>query len=179
MFDELPLSNRRRQDESAVTGDWRLAESDIVLTAHALLAGRGERDRQILSRAFLSAARLPAHGETDLLAVAETIATGGRRRVRELSRTVTALLTLARDTGAHVAISPRTSGAVALYLATSGAFDIRAVVRGHTLRSSDDGWEFGKGPVMEDTSLRLLSFLCGISGEAPRHVPPPRVGSGT
>lgn len=172
MFNELPLSNRQRQDESAVTGDWRLAEADVVRAAHALLDGRDERDRQILSRAFLSAARLPAGGGSDLLQAAESVATGGRRRVRDLSRSVTALLGLARDTGSTVTIAARTSGAVALYLSTSGAFDIRAVVRGHTIRSTDDGWEFGRGPVKEDSSLRLLLFLSGISGEPPRHVTP-------
>jgi len=172
MFHELPLSNRQRQDESAVTGDWRLAEADVVRAAHTLLAGRSQRDRQILSRAFLTTAHLARTDDTDLEGVAEGLARGERRRVRDLSRTVTALLTLARDTGASVSLAPRTSGAVALYLATSGAFDVRAVVRGHTIRSSDDGWEFGRGPVMEDTSVRVLSFLCGISPEAPRHVAP-------
>ncbi|WP_458042235.1 MULTISPECIES: hypothetical protein [Bacteria] len=174
MFHELPLSNRHRQDESGVTGDWRSAEADVVRAADVLLSRRGERDREPLARAFLSVSRLGAAGGDDLAAVADAIAAGGKRRIRDLSRTVTAALTLSRDTGLPITLAPRTSGAVALYLATSGSFDIRAVVRGHTLRSTDDGWEFGKGPAMEDTSTRLVAFLCGVSQEPPRLAPPRR-----
>ena len=171
MFYELPLSNRQRQDESAVTGDWRAAEADVVRAAHALLSGRPARDSELLARAFLRTAGLAKTDGVDLLAIADALGSGDRRRVRDLSRTVKALLTLARDTGSPVTLAPRTSGAVALYLATSGSFDVRAVVRGHTLRSTDEGWEFGQGPVLQDTSLRLVSFLCGISMEPPRRAP--------
>tara|TARA_R110002020_G_scaffold187087_3_gene385189 strand:+ start:99 stop:632 length:534 start_codon:yes stop_codon:yes gene_type:complete len=174
MFHDLPLSNRQRQDESTVTGDWRSAEADVVRAAHVLLSTRSDRDREPLARSFLNISRLGAVGGDDLAAVADAIAAGGKRRIRDLSRTVTAALALSRDTGMPIALAPRTSGAVALYLATSGSFDVRAVVRGHTLRSTDDGWEFGKGPAMEDTSTRLIAFLCGVSQEPPRLAPPRR-----
>lgn len=172
MFHELPLSNRQRQDESAVTGDWRSAEADVVRAAHALLSSRGERESELLGRAFLHTSRLNARGSDGLPAVADAIAAGPKRRIRDLSRTVTAALVLSRDLDLPIALAPRTTGAVALYLATSGSFDIRAVVRGRTLRSTDDGWEFGKGPVMEDTSIRLVAFLSGVSPEPPRHAAP-------
>lgn len=171
MFRNLPLSQRERRDESSVTGDWRMALADVVGSAGAILDTASGPERERHARSFLVRAGLASEATgDDVAALAARIPAGRRRRVRDLSRAVTALLVLARDVGATVALPPLTSGAVALYRATSAPLAIRAVVRGHTLRSTDDGWEFGHGPVMEDTSLRLVSFLCEVSDEPPRHV---------
>ena len=96
--------------------------------------------------------------------------------VRVLSRAVAAYLTLAREIGAEPVVAPRTSGAVALYLAAKAPTPIRAVINGHSLRARDADWDFGRGPVLEADAVPMLEFLLGRSTTAPRPVPPPTTG---
>jgi hypothetical protein len=175
LFRDLPLSGRVPRDESQVTGDWRGQLADVVHSAAGILDSLPGGDRDRHARSFLVSAGLARESAADsLTGLSEAVRDGRRRRVRELSRAVGALLALARDTGSTVSLAPLTSGAVALYRATSAPLAIRAVVGGHTLRSLDDGWEFGHGPVLADTSLRMVAFLCGVSEEPPRRVAPRR-----
>ena len=92
--------------------------------------------------------------------------------MRVLSRAVAAYLTLAREIGATPMLAPRTSGAVALYLAAKAPTPIRAVIGGHSLRARDADWDFGRGPVLEADAVPMLEFLLGRSDTAPRPAPP-------
>ena len=87
------------------------------------------------------------------------------------ARAVPLYLDVARASSARPELEPGTSGAVALYLATSAPTEIRAVTRGHALRATDAGWEFGRGPVLEATAIELVEFLGGRSLLAPRPAP--------
>jgi hypothetical protein len=60
-----------------------------------------------------------------------------------------------------LAVDAATSGAVALARALAAPLPIRAVVRGHTLRATDAGWEFGSGPEIAGTARELVLFLYG------------------
>ena len=89
-----------------------------------------------------------------------------------LTRVIRALLVL----GDALAVTPRVaagvSGAVALYAATTAPFDRRAALRGHTVRASDEEWEFGRGPVITDTGRAILRFVLALDDVAPRPVSP-------
>lgn len=168
LFRELPLSSRTPRDESGVTGDWRGQLADVVGEAARLLARVDDDSRSPRTRAFLVESGLDRErSEDDLTGLADAVRSGRRRRIRDLSRAVTATLVLARDTGGAVSLASLTFGAVALYRTTAAPLPIRAVVAGRTLRSSDHGWEFGHGPLLEDTSERIVAFLCGVSENAP------------
>ncbi len=96
------------------------------------------------------------------------------RRTRELSRALRALLLLAGSRGDVTPdVDPLTSGAVALYAATSGPFDRRAVLKGHTVRATDSDWSFGSGPVLEGPSLSIAAFVLGVSDHPPGPVSSP------
>ena len=115
----------------------------------------------------------PPSGSTDRLrAFAVATRSGRAAPVRVLSKTVAAYLELARELGAIPLLPPRTSGAVALYLAAKAPTPIRAVIKGHTLRARDADWAFGRGPVLEDDAVPMLEFLLGRSEHAP--AAPPR-----
>ncbi|GAA1806767.1 hypothetical protein [Agromyces neolithicus] len=198
---ELPLSWRPRRDESDVTGDWRDAVAEVIDVAATQLdaAEVGAATREWLATDFLRAAssrRLmfakadaepvadtepeagaaadapPASPADRLRAAAVTAHTARTVPVRVLSRAVAAYLTLAREIGATPTLAPRTSGAVALYLAAKAPTPIRAVISGHTLRAPDADWDFGRGPVLEADAVPMLEFLLGRSVTAPRPAPP-------
>jgi hypothetical protein len=183
---ELPLSWHDQPDESDVTSDWRAAAGDVIGRAAALLdtAEVGEVTRAWLATDFAQAARprrrgfrtAPADDELDgspasMRALAQDVRTGRASSVRVLARAVAAYLGLARELGAVADLPPRTSGAVALYLAAKAPTPIRAVISGHTLRARDAGWAFGRGPVLEDDAVPMVEFLLGRSDFAPK--PPP------
>jgi hypothetical protein len=160
----FPLSQRPVGDESGVTSDRRAALADVIEATEAMLLG--DRD---LGREFAERAGLAGEISTgDLRLLAERVRAGKRRPVRALSRAVTAQLEVARDVGVVPRIDPRTIGAVVLYRTGAAPLEIRAVLAGHTLRASDADWSFGHGPVLQDTSLRILAFICGVSDQAPR-----------
>lgn len=115
----------------------------------------------------------PGRSPADRLRAAAVMARNARPvPVRVLSRTVAAYLTLAREIDAAPTLAPRTSGAVALYLAAKAPTPIRAVIGGHTLRAPDADWDFGRGPVLEADAVPMLEFLLGRSDTAPRPAPP-------
>jgi len=196
---DLPLSWRPRRDESDVTGDWRDAVAEVIDTAATQLdaAEVGDTTREWLATDFLRAAssrRLmfadpeadsvaepepdaitgaPAPSPADRLRAAAVLARNSRAvPVRVLSRSVAAYLTLAREIHATPMLAPRTSGAVALYLAAKAPTPIRAVIGGHSLRARDADWDFGRGPMLEADAVPMLEFLLGRSENAPRPTPP-------
>lgn len=173
----LPLSQTARGDESKVRSD-RGPEYAAVLDRLAELLdaspGTDVPDAAIrrLTTREVSAPSAGAPAER-LRALAAAANAGGRVPVSRLSRAVLLYLDVARASSARPELEPGTSGAVALYLATSAPTEIRAVTRGHALRATDAGWEFGRGPMLEATAIELVEFLGGRSLLAPRPAPRP------
>ena len=87
--------------------------------------------------------------------------------IKQLDRAVYGYLDLC-ELGAVPELDQTTSGAVALARATSAPTPIRAVIAGHSLRATDAGWSFGRGPDLEATAVELLNFLGGRSLQAPK-----------
>ncbi|MDQ0894806.1 hypothetical protein [Agromyces ramosus] len=181
---DLPLSWHDQPDESDVTSDWRNAAADVIGRAAVLLetADIGEATREFLATDFARAMRSrrfrAAPDQLDgspesMRALAQETRTGRTTSVRVLARAVAAYLELARELDAVADLPPRSSGAVALYLAAKAPTPIRAVISGHTLRARDAGWAFGRGPLLEDDAVPLLEFLLGRSERAPA---PPAAG---
>lgn len=168
----LPFSNRPRRDESKVTSDRRTAVAAFVEQAARLTAGRP--DAAVLAGAFLHTSGLTADAPPDgttpqrLAATADTVRNGRRRSIRVLVRTTEALLRLAGEVGTEPEIPADVSGAVALARAGTAPFERRAAISGHTVRATDAGWEFGRGPVLEAPALTIISFLLGVADEPPR-----------
>ena len=162
----FPLSQRADVDESGVTSDRRAALADVILATEAMLLGDRDLGSASSPNGPGSAAEAPSG---DLRgAGADACAPGKRRPIRALSRAVTAQLELARDVGVAAQVDPKTIGAVVLYRTGAAPLEIRAVLSGHTLQATDAEWSFGHGPVLQDTALRILAFICGVSDEAPR-----------
>ena len=176
-MNNLPLSNRPREDESAVTSNRRVAMAGVIEEAARLLAAAPIDDvaRAALVEAFLSdarvaadAARSPGLGSVSgLTELAAAIRSGRRRNVRALAHSVRALLKLADAVALEPRLPASTSGAVALFAATATPLERRAVVAGHTIRATDADWAFGWGPVLEGTALQILGFLLGTSEVPP------------
>ncbi|WP_404433758.1 hypothetical protein LG299_04425 [Microbacterium lacus] len=183
LFNNLPLSNKVRHDESHVTSDRRLAVADTIDQAAVWLAEASipETSRNELARAFLSDARIVADnvpnsspGTVSMLTEsAQQLRTGKKQSIRALSHALRALLLLGIALDRSPIVPPLTSGSVALYAATSASFDRRAVIAGHSIRATDADWAFGNGPVLEGTALGIVGFLLGISDNPPAS-PPPR-----
>jgi hypothetical protein len=182
----LPLSQRTAGDESGVSADRRAAIADLIDEAASLLARADASDpdavgsdvRAGVTRGFLADAALRLDAD-DLTGAAAAVRAGKRRSVRELSRTLRALLRLADTLGERATLSPLSAGSVALYAATSAPFDRRAVVRGHTLRATDQDWSFGRGPVLEASAEGILRFLLALSDEPPRRPADPEAPAAT
>lgn len=155
----LPLSNRERVDESAVTGDWRESLAEVVLLAGTLAATPEDASR------FLADAGLATDPARDLADVAADVRGGRRRRIRPLVDATRALLVLAGER--PVDIPATTSGAVALYAVTRMPFDRRAAVAGTSLVASDAGWSLGRGPARTAPARDILAFVLGLSDTVP------------
>lgn len=183
LFNNLPLSNKVRHDESHVTSDRRIALADTVDQAAVWLAEASitEDLRSDLARTFLSDARITAvnlqdssPGTVSMLAqCAAQLRTGKKQSIRALSHALRALLLLGIALDRSSVVPPLTSGSVALYAATTASFERRAVISGHSIRATDADWSFGHGPVLEGTALGVVAFLLGVS-DAPPVAPPPR-----
>ncbi len=161
----LPLSQRRAGDETDVRSDRRHQVADLLDAAAAVLGPNAGRDDV---RRFLADTGLRIEGDDPAIA-ADTVRSGRRCTVRDLARTVRALYVAADAVGAHVTVPAPVAGAVALYAATGGAsFDRRAVVRGHTVRATDQDWAFGQGPALQGTAEGIVRFLLALSDDPPR-----------
>ena len=162
----LPLSQRTPTDESMVSSDWRTALAAVLDAVFLMIPHDSPRS---VSQGFLESAGLAEESpDGNLPAAATRVRTGRRRPIRALSRAVTAQLRLARDLGVTPSIDPLTLGAVALHRTGAAPLEIRAVIKGHTLRATDADWSFGHGPVLEGTALDIVAFLFGVSDEAPK-----------
>ncbi|MCR2819943.1 hypothetical protein NQ166_14000 [Microbacterium sp. zg.Y1090] len=179
----LPLSNRPHGDESAVTADRRAQLADLIAADAGVLAALPAPRAAALAGEYLTTARIdpppaddviggPAHSAALLERAAATVRAGRRRGIRALAHGVRAHLRLAAAIGSPPRLPPTVTGAVALYAATSAPFDRRAVVAGHTVRADDDGWEFGRGPVLAGNGADIAAFLLGVSDRPPQ--PPAR-----
>ena len=96
--------------------------------------------------------------------------TGRKRGIRPLVHTARALFRLAGALESAPVVDPEVCGAIVLWGATSGPFDRRAVLSGHTIRASDADWAFGRGPVLEGTALAIAAFVLGASDTPPQPV---------
>jgi hypothetical protein len=176
----LPLSNRASADESGVTSDRRAAIAGTVDEAVRLLiaATDDETIRLVRARRFLEEAGLGtgASGGSaeEMVRLADAIRSGRRRSTRLLVRTTRALLVLGDGLGATPSLDPMVSGSVALMAAGTAPFERRAVLRGHTVRASDEGWSFGHGPVLEGPGRGILRFVLALDDVPPQPVSSPR-----
>jgi hypothetical protein len=159
LWRELPLFGRPRVDESAVPAGWDADLAAVREAGAAALAAHPDAAAGDAFDAAFPAPRLRRDGSTRPVKLAE------------LDRAVYAYLELCERIGVVPAVPTRAGGAVALGRAASAPAEIRAVIAGHALRATDADWEFGRGPVLEDTAAALLAFLGGRSLRAPRPGP--------
>ncbi|MCR2825644.1 hypothetical protein [Microbacterium sp. zg.Y909] len=184
----LPLSNRPRADESAVSGDRRGQIADIVTAAAGVISQCAPERAPSLASAFLAAAGLesdaapstpptgtgsgttpaPAPTPATLTTVAERVRGGRHRGGRHLARATRAYLVLARDAKVAPQLGPAVTGAVALSASTTAPFARRAAIAGHTVQAVDHGWRFGRGPLLTGSAVQIVSFLLGVTDEPPR-----------
>ncbi|MCU4672414.1 hypothetical protein ACFQRL_07415 [Microbacterium fluvii] len=162
----LPLNGRPHGDEAAVSSDRRAALADVVAEAAHLLERTELPRRAELAAAFTADARLDLD-PTALSAAADHVRAGRRRSIRSLARATRALLVLGEAVGAAPELSAATTGAVALYGATSGPFDRRAVLKGRTVAATDADWSFGRGPTVSAPALQIVAFVLGVSDTPP------------
>ena len=191
----LPLSNRPRGDESAVSTDRREQIADIVTAAAHVIGQSDPAHAPTFAVAFLATAGLEkdaapsgaplapttdpaapaadpavlaAVAEGTLATVAESVRAGRRRGARHLVRATRAYLVLARDADVAPQLDPAVTGAVALSASTTAPFARRAAIAGHTVQAVDHGWQFGRGPLLTGTGVQIVSFLLGVTDEPPR-----------
>lgn len=172
----LPLSNRPRGGEEDVSPDRRTLVAEVLEQSSNIARATDAATTPALLARFADTAGLarefgPTPTADSIAELTTSIRTGPKRSIRHLVRATRALLELGVATGSPVALSPHTSGAVALWAATSGPHDRRAVLRGHCLRAIDAGWEFGRGPVLEGRAVDIAAFGLGTSDIPPA---PPR-----
>lgn len=168
----LPLSQGDRPDESAVHSDRRTEYAEVLEQAAVVIDTEpsvhlADRDlERVVPRGAPPTESEPA---TRLRSLAHFARTGPRKiPVRLLSHAVLLYLTAVRQSTLTPTLAPITSGAVALHLAATAPTEIRAVIKGHALRATDAGWEFGRGPVLEATAVEMVEFLGGRSLIAPK-----------
>lgn len=169
----LPLSQRRSEDESKVTGDRREEVAAVVREAHRLILSTPLDERDARARTFAANAGLllpepPADSADALPELATTIEAGDRRKVADLERAVRAALLLSDAVGESARIPPLTLGAVAMYASTTAPFDRRAAITRHTVVAVDGDWRLGQGPELHGTAEGIVRFLIGLSDVPPR-----------
>lgn len=138
----LPLSQRPRVDESAVTGEWdgRLDELERAVAA------------------------LGTVGSAELAAFEGAVASARRRRKVRIGDLGLALVAAYEAGGDRLLVDPTVSGAVCLARALAAPLPVRAVIRDRTLRASDAGWTLGRGAELVGTARELTLFLYGRAG---------------
>lgn len=161
----LPLSHRSADDAAAAPSDRRAQIATVVALAASALDD-APSDRR---RAFVDEAGLSADDDGGSLAeLAGRIARGRRRGVRELTAVARAYLRLPSD---RRPLPFDIAGAVALAASTSAPFARRAAIAGHTVRATDAGWTFGRGPEISASADEIVAFLTGVSDSPPRRSP--------
>ena len=179
----LPLSQRPRRDESAVTANWAghvaallqpLADSveqatdeqwpeiadaanqALWLSTRSRIAGFSPRARPTLPRAEAAAGLREA--------ARAAAAPGAKRGIRHLAAAVVGTWDIGRTTGRAVHVDPVASGAVALARSLAAPTPIRAVVTVRTLEAVDADWRVGTGPTLASTASEIVLFLYGRGG---------------
>jgi len=185
----LPLSQRPKHDESAVSGDWSTAFGAVLRSVAGELdaaagtpADAGLRavagplvwrlSTTGLGRASARLSRRDSATETaarpagELAADLRSLADNARKtRIGDLSIAVVAALDTAEITGRPVAIDPTTLGAVAIARALGAPLPIRAVLAGTTLVATDGDWRVGRGASrIHAPAARITLFLFGRGG---------------
>lgn len=138
-YRDLPLSNRPRRDESAVSRD-RAALVESTLLALATLPGQ-------------DAEALRAEG-----------ARPGKRSTRDLVDAVVRAYAAADAAAAAIELDPIASGAAAVALAAASHGAIRSILGTATLVATDADWRVGRGPQTESTAQAIVLFLAGRGG---------------
>ena len=170
----LPLSNQPHGDETGVTSDRRHIIGELLGEASRLVATAPAPQQAALVSAFLDDARLSREAPADrdplprLAEAAAAVRRGKKRGIRHLVHSARALFNLAGALGLAPVIDPEVCGAIVLWGATSGPFDRRAVLSGHSIRATDSDWQFGRGPVLEGTALAIAAFVLGASDTPPQ-----------
>lgn len=159
----LPLSNGPRENGDAVPTDRRTQVAEVV----RLAAARTDASAAELA-AFVRDAglRSDAASPDDLASLADVVANGSKRSLRDLVRAVRALLALTGDDDAG--LPHPISGAVALAASTTASFDRRAALSGRTVRALDADWSIGRGPELVAPAQQIVAFLLGLSDTAPK-----------
>ncbi len=151
----LPLSQRPRVDESAVSADWGVRLTELE-RAVALLAPAGSASPVGLAAPALDLSRLAAFEGA--------VASARRRRRVRIGDLGLALVAAYEAGGERLVVDPTISGAVCLARALSAPLPVRAVIRDRTLRASDAGWTLGRGADLVGTARELTLFLYGRAG---------------
>ncbi|SDQ98933.1 hypothetical protein [Microbacterium sp. cf332] len=162
----LPLSHRSAGDDAAAPSDRRAQVASVVTLAAAVLT----HEPAPATETFLREAGLAgADTSGSLSRLAETIATGRRRRIGDLTRVARAYLALPAERRGPLPFA--VAGAVALAASTRAPFARRAAIAGHTVRATDAGWTFGRGPEISASADDIVAFLTGLSDTPPRRNP--------
>ncbi|MFS0715323.1 hypothetical protein ABC195_15730 [Microbacterium sp. 2P01SA-2] len=162
----LPLSHRSPDGAAAAPADRRVQISTVIALAAAVLEAASDDAR----RAFIDDARLSRDGDgtASLAELAGTVVRGRRRSARDLTAVARAYLRLP---GPRPPLPFDVAGAVALAASTTAPFARRAAIAGHTVRATDAGWTFGRGPEVSASADDIVAFLTGVSDVPPRRSP--------
>jgi hypothetical protein len=176
----LPLSQRPRVDETAVTGDWSGQLADSLFSLSGLLDGLDDEGwtgpaslpsstiAEVVTDAIdqLEHRRILPHRAPETLAredavelLRELSARDGRRRVRELTIGVVCAYDVAAATGGTVTVDPVAAGAVALARAAGAPLPIRTVLRSRRLSAIDAEWHVGSGQDVAAAASAIVLFL--------------------
>ncbi|MET0976548.1 MAG: hypothetical protein ABWX82_12850 [Leifsonia sp.] len=134
----------------------RLTSAAFGIAEHVFSRSAAEKATAEKAAAALSTAEVLAI----LGGVVEATAARTRRSgIRDLEAAVVGGLDIAIPLGLDLALPASASGAVALRRALAAPVEIKAVIRGRSLRATDADWGFGRGPELVDTAVGMLLFL--------------------
>jgi len=179
----LPLSQRPRRDETAVTSNWSHQVAALLLQLAEIVDGLDDTQWEQVADATNTTLWLATTSRLQRLRVrvgpqlareqaaqalrsaAVDAATGAARRgIQVLSAVVVGTWEVAATLGLSVEVDAVASGAVALARSLSAPTPIRAVVQVRTLVATDAGWRVGSGPELEGTAAGIVLFLFGRQG---------------
>lgn len=159
----LPLSHRSPDAVAAAPADRRVQIAAVLTLAAAVLdAQPDDRRRRFIDEAGLTGDH---DGRASLTDLADAVGRGRRRSVRDLTTVARAYLRLP---GERPPLPFDVAGAVALAASTNAPFARRAAIAGHTVRATDAGWTFGRGPEISASADDIVAFLTGVSDVPPR-----------
>ncbi len=158
----LPLSHRSPDADAAAPADRRVQIAAVLTLAAAVLdAQPDDRRRRFIDEAGLTG----DDGRASLTDLADAVVRGRRRSGRDLTAVARAYLRLP---GERPPLPFDVAGTVALAASTNAPFARRAAIAGHTVRATDAGWTFGRGPEISASADDIVAFLTGVSDVPPR-----------